>query len=783
MADFKDLQPIVPSKKTEEDIRATIIEPAIIKAGWDNVTQIYREYYFTDGRIMTVANGYVRDKAKKVDFLLVNKEHLPLAIVEAKSPQKSKGTGIQQSIDYSETLGVPFVYCSNGSCFEEHDNITGTERTVALDEFPSPEELHQRWIKESNYTEEQLNIIEQPYYYDTDSHTPRYYQRIVINKTLEAIAKGEKRVMFVMATGTGKTFTAFQIIHSLLEAKKVKRVLYLADRNVLIDQTMEQDFKPFQRYMTKIQDKNMDSSYVIYMSLYHQMVDYKREKQPFEEFSPDFFDLILVDECHRGSAKDDSEWRKILEYYKPAIQIGMTATPKRKEDGDNYDYFGEPVYVYSLKNGIDDGFLAPYRVTRSFINVDLDGYIPEDGEVDLDGKPFDKDRYTQTDFGKNLCISLRRHIIAQRITKKLNELGRYTKTIVFCASEEEADEMRKELVNLNKDICRVHSDYIVRITSNDDYGKKKLSYFINANEKFPTIATTVELLSTGVDCKTVGLIVIDREISSMTMFKQIIGRGTRIREDKGKFSFSILDFRGVTELFQDKEFDGEPEQPVGETKVDGKNINDDNGEKGTTAGSGGNVQPPHSSKEKYHVNGKDIEIVHEKVSYLGIDGKLITESFTDYTRKNIRGQFPNLNDFIKRWNEAERKTAVIDEMAENGILIDALRKQYPQFNDMDVFDLVCHLAFDAKVITRKERVRKVKESGYLKKYKDDALKVIEGLLDKYADNGIIDFEKLETLKLAPFSKIGNEVKILKLFNGKKGFNETIQEIEKLIYIA
>ena len=544
---------------TEEDIKLRFITPAIVeKAGWQKEL-IKMEYYFTDGRVIFQGNVHARKQGKKADYLLHYSANNPIAIVEAKDNNKPVGAGLQQAMDYAKILDIPFAYSSNGDGFIEHDFLTGKETNINIDEFPTPDELLKRLRDSKKYTSEEIKAIEEPYYWDAHTNIPRYYQRIAINRTIEAVARGQNRILLVMATGTGKTFTAFQIIHRLTKSGLKRRVLYLADRNVLIDQTMAQDFKPFKKVMTKIQKKNMDSSFEIYMALYQQLVSYDENiPDPFREFKSTFFDLILVDECHRGSAKDESEWRKVLEYFSSATQIGMTATPKVKEGANNLDYFNEPLYTYSLKQGIEDGFLAPYRVTNSFLNIDLEGWTPEEDELDIKGSLIKAGFYNRKTFGRELVIMQRRDIVARRITKMLHRIGRMTKSIIFCADIEEAEAMRQLLVNYNSDLCKKDSRYIMRITGDENIGKKQLDNFIDPDQPYPTLVTTSEMLSTGVDCKTCGLIVIDKEIGSMTEFKQIVGRGTRLRTDKGKWHFEILDFRNVTQLFKDPEFDGVP---------------------------------------------------------------------------------------------------------------------------------------------------------------------------------------------------------------------------------
>ena len=762
---------------SEEDIKNRYITPALDKAGWEK-THYRMEYYFTAGRVLIQGKQHARKEGKKADYLLFASPNNPIAIVEAKDNNKPVGGGLQQAIEYAQILDVKFAYSSNGDAFIEHDFLTGKETEIPLDAFPTKEQLIERLRANNNLTAEQQHIVDEPYYFDQDSKEPRYYQRIAINRTVEAVAKGQNRILLVMATGTGKTFTAFQIIHRLTKSGAKKKVLYLADRNILIDQTMVQDFRPFKKVMTKIKNRVMDSSYEIYMALYQQLVDYDDNgEDPFKEFAPSFFDLILVDECHRGSARDDSAWRKILEYFKSATQIGMTATPKVKDGANNLDYFNEPLYIYSLKQGIEDGFLAPYRVTNSFINVDLEGWSPEEDETDIHGYLIEQGYYSRKDFGREVALLKRREIVARRITKMLHQIGRMTKTIVFCTDVEEAEAMRELLVNLNSDLCKKDARYVMRITGDDNYGKKQLDNFIDVDEPYPCVVTTSEMLSTGVDCKTCGLIVIDKEIGSMTEFKQIVGRGTRLRIDKGKWHFEILDFRNATQLFKDPEFDGDPDPKDDEGGKKGGN----GGSGGRKGGEGGDGKTGEGHR-KYIVDGHDIRITHEKVSYLGADGHtLVTESLTDFTRKSIRGKYATLDDFINNWNEVDRKKVIVDELKEYNVLIDAVREANPQLADADIFDVICHVAFDRKPMTRRERANNVKKRDYLSKYQGMARQVLETLLDKYADNGIIELENENVLELPPFNQIGTPVKIIKFFGGIKGYMNALTELKTELY--
>ena len=759
------------SKKdlTEEDIKLRYITPAIQNSGWKN-EHIRMEYYFTDGRVIFQGKVHARQTGKKADYLLFHAANKPIAIVEAKDNNKPLGGGMGQAMEYAQILDIPFAYSSNGDGFLEHDFLTGKETELTLEQFPTPEELYKRLVDARQLNGEALKIVEQSFYSDPYTYEPRYYQRIAVERTVEAIAKGKDRVLIVMATGTGKTITAFQIIHRLRASGTKKKILYLADRNILIDQTMVQDFKPFKKVMTKVQGATIDSAYEVYMALYHQLVSNEEGvEDPFRQVQPTFFDLIIVDECHRGSAKDDSAWRKVLEYFNSATQIGMTATPKAETGANNLDYFGEPIFTYSLLQGIQDGFLAPYRVTNSYISIDLQGFKPDDDEKDLLGRDIAQRLYERKDIGRDIAFTKRREIVAKRITKMLKQIGRMTKTIVFCTDIEEAEAMRSLLVNLNADLCRKDARYIMRITGDDNVGKKQLDNFIDVDQPYPTVVTTSELLATGVDCKTCGLIVIDKEIGSMTEFKQIIGRGTRLRTDKGKWHLEILDFRNATAKFKDPKFDGDPEPPQGK-----------NGKPYTIPeGTSSVVSEPHV---KYLVEGEQIAITTEIVSILGEDGKTMrTESITDFTRKQIRKRYATLNDFVKNWTEAERKKAIVDELKDYSVLVDAVREKNPALAHADIFDVICHVAFDQPPVTRRERANNVKKRNYFAKYEGKAREVLEALLDKYADYGILNLEDSNILDNAPFNKIGKPQKIVKLFGGLDKFEQALKELENEIY--
>lgn len=768
------------SKKdlSEQDICLRYITPAIETAGWDKMKQIRTEYTFTDGQIIVRNNVTTRGKRKRADYLLSYKINMPLAIIEAKDNNHFLGDGMQQAIEYARILDVPFAYCSNGDGFIEHDMISGNERQILLEEFPSPEEL---WIKYKFYynidTEDKENLITESYHYSAGDKSPRYYQRIAVNRVVEAIANGRNRILLVMATGTGKTYTAFQIVWRLWKAGKAKRILYLADRNALIDQTINNDFKPFENVIRKVKNRAMDSSYEIHMALYQQLIGQDGERI-FEEFSPDFFDLIIIDEAHRGSAKEDSQWRQILDYFSSAVQIGLTATPKETKEVSNIDYFGEPIYTYSLKQGIEDGFLAPYKVIRVGLNVDLEGFRPYKGQIDIHGNEIQDRVYNTKDYDRHIVIDERTKEVARRITEFLKLHDRYMKTIVFCVDIEHANRMRMALINENGDIVKDNPNYIMKITGDDNEGKAQLDNFIAVNTKFPTIAVTSELLTTGVDAKMCKLIVVDKEIESPIMFKQILGRGTRIREEDGKTYFTFMDFRNVSRLFADPDFDGEPVKVI-EVNHDGKIPKDDNN---TDTADGDNTDEGDESLEpkgKYYINGVPVKILNERVQYIDIHGKLITESIKDYSKRHILEHYDTLDSFIKRWTKEEKKQAIIEELKDEGVLLSALRDEAGK--DIDDFDLILHIAYDKKPLSRVERANNVKKRGYLDKYSDIAQRVLNGLLDKYSDAEVLDFTDTKILELKPFSEIGTPIKLVKEFGSKKNYLEAIKELEELLY--
>ncbi|MCU4666997.1 DEAD/DEAH box helicase family protein [Bacillus paralicheniformis] len=786
---------------SEEDIKARYITPAIIDAGWDINKQVRLEYAFTAGRIILRGNVTARGKKKRADYVLFYKNNFPLAVIEAKDNNHPVGAGLQQGIEYAKALDISYVYASNGDVFVEQNLITGEVRELRLEEFPSPEELYQRYLIDKNINEAEEKVILEPYYYVPNYKTPRYYQRVAINRTVDAVAKGQERVLLVSATGTGKTFMTFQIIYRLWKSGLKKRILFLADRNVLVDQTISGDFKPFSGKMTKVKNKDLDSSYEIYLALYQQLTGDDGE-ETFRQFQPNFFDLIVIDECHRGSAKEESAWRKVLDYFSSATHIGCTATPIETKEASSQTYFGEPIYEYSLKQGINDGFLAPYKVIRIGLDRDLEGYRPEAGKVDKYGYEIEDREYNVKDFERSLVIDDRTRVIASKITEFLKKTDRFSKTIVFCVDIEHAERMRQALINENKDLYAENDKYIMRITGDNDEGKEQLDYFIDEESDYPVIAVTSKLMTTGVDAKMCKLIVLENNINSMTEFKQIIGRGTRLLEEYGKTYFTIMDFRNSSRLFADPAFDGrpevvididgndpvdEPEPPTdeeedGSEESDGNNrVKEDNGEYGT-----GDTPPFNDEGEdkprKYYIGDVTVRVLSERVQYVDKDGKLITESLIDYTKKNILEQYARLDDFLRTWTEAEKKQAIIDELQDSGVLLDAVREELGK-TELDDFDLICHLAYDKPPLTKKERAENVKKRHYLYKYSDTAQQVIEALLDKYANDGIKEIEDTKVLQLKEFAKIGSPMKIVKAFGGKEAYLKAVKELENEIYYA
>ena len=781
---------------SEADIKAKFITPALLKAGWDEQTQIGREIYFTDGRIYVKGKITARGKRKFADYVLFYKPNVPVAIIEAKDNKHSVKSGIQQALGYANTLDIPCVFSSNGDGFYFHDKTATDgkiEKELSLDEFPSPQELWEKYKKYRGIESEDVeNIAKQDYYQDGSGKKPRYYQQIAINRTIEAVAKGQKRIILVMATGTGKTYTAFQIIYRLWKSGAKKRILFLADRTSLIDQTARKDFAPFKEAMTIIKHKQIDTAYNIYLALYQGLSDSKSE-DAYKKFSPDFFDLIIVDECHRGSAREDSKWREILEYFNNATHIGLTATPKETTEVSNIDYFGEPIYTYSLKQGIDDGFLAPYKVVKVTLDIDAEGWRPPKGFLDKDGNPVEDRIYNRTDFDKNIIVDERRELVANKITEFLKGYDRFAKTIVFCIDIEHAEGMRTALANANADLFKENNKYVMQITGDNEEGKRELDSFINPSEPYPVIATTSKLMTTGVDAQTCKLIVLDSNIASMTEFKQIIGRGTRINEEYGKTYFTIMDFRNVTNLFADPDFDGDPVmiKQVGENDdlsgtedeitdeaiidiLDGEEV--EFPDPSEIEGGGEIEEEP---RKKIRVDGVEVEIVNERVQYLGADGKIITESLKDYTKNSVLKKFQSLDDFLNKWNSVEKKEAIIKELEEQGIFFEALKDEVGK--DFDPFDLICHIAFEAKPLTRKERANQVKKRNYFAKYGEKAQIVLQKLLDKYANDGLLTIESTEVLKLDPLNKLGTPLELIKAFGSKQKYLEAIKELEKELY--
>lgn len=774
------MSPVLPKKSmTEEDIKLQYITPAVTSK-W-SIGKITMETQITDGKINLKGNFVFREKPKRADYLLYLSANNPIAVIEAKDNNHSISHGLQQAMEYAKMLDLPFAFSSNGDGFAEHDFLTGTEREFGLDEFPTEAELIARYKKESGLTSAQEIAIDQPYYTSQNTYPPRYYQRIAINRTIDAIARGQQRLLLVMATGTGKTYTAFQIVYRLLKSGMKRKVLYLADRNILVDQSILQDFAPLEKTIHKINvakdDPSTITSHEVYFSLYQQLVG-DDDKEHFSElFQPDFFDLIIVDECHRGSAKEESRWRRILEYFQSATQIGMTATPKETKYISNLHYFGEPVYTYSLKEGIEDGFLAPFKVINVMTDIG-DGWRPRKGQRDIYGNEIPDRIYTNSDYDYNIIIEDRIQQVAAEITRYLKSTDRMAKTIVFCATEDAAERMRVALVNLNADMVKQNPDYVVRITGSDEYGKKKLSYFISVSAQYPVIATTSKLLSTGADCKMTKLIVLDEMIGSMTEFKQIIGRGTRLREQDGKTHFVVMDFRNVTRLFADPEWDGPIEMDPGFGTGGTKPATPPDG----AGDPPGGAPPPQSPKPIVDRNGCKVEIIHKTVSVYDANGKLLRqESVVDYTKENIRGEYASLDNFIRQWSAQEKKEQIRDLLRERGIDLELLKADQGMA-DVDDFDFICHVAFDKKPLTRKERANNVKKRDFFSKYSGVAREVLEALLDKYMNTGIYEIKKTEILKLDPFLKLGKPAKIAGYFGGKQGYLKAVQELEQAIYM-
>ena len=786
---------------SERDICTKFITPNLVEAGWDLDTQVREEVGFTDGRIYVRGKMHARGAQKRADYILYYKPNIPIAVIEAKDNNHSVSAGIQQALGYAQTLDIPFVFSSNGDAFHFHDKTITSDKIeteLSLSAFPSPDQLWQKYKAYKGLTNAIEPIVAQDYFSDSSNRSPRYYQQIAINRTVEVVAKneGNNRHLLVMATGTGKTYTAFQIIYRLWKSGLKKRILFLADRTALIDQTVRGDFRHFKEAMTVIKHKQIDPAYNIYLSLYQGLSDNNSDDDAYKQFSPEFFDLVIVDECHRGSAREDSKWREILEYFKGATHIGLTATPKETKEVSSTEYFGDPLYTYSLKQGIDDGFLAPYKVIKVTLDIDAEGWRPPKGFKDKDGKLVEDRLYNRTDFDKHLVVEERRQAVARKVTEFLKGSDRFSKTIVFCVDIEHAEGMRKELANANADLVSANSKYVMQITGDNEEGKRHLDSFISPTERYPVIATTSKLMTTGVDAQTCKLIVLDSNIGSMTEFKQIIGRGTRINEDFGKYYFTIMDFRNVTALFADKGFDGDPVRVKEATEAeDLSNAENEAGDTAIIDGETGDEIPfpaptppdiniiegpiPEGKRRKVTVNGVDVTIIKERVQYMGSDGKIITESLRDYTRKNIRTAYASLDSFLKSWKQADKKRAIVDELEQQGVLFAALNEEIG--SAFDPFDLICHVAYEQKPLTRRERVDQVKKRDYFTKYGELARKVIDALLDKYAVEGMLDLENPAIITLDPIKRLGTAPEIIRAFGGKPAYDAAIHSLTDELY--
>ena len=756
---------------SERDICTKFITPALEAAGWDIQTQIREEVTFAAGRITVKGTLHSRGKRRRADYLLSYHDGLPIAVIEAKDNNHSLGAGMQQALEYADHLDTPFVFSSNGDGFIFHDKTgqSGHQETeLTLEQFPSPETLWQSYCQWKALGKTEQQSISVPFYIDKDGKKPRYYQANAINRTMEAIAKGQNRVLLVMATGTGKTYTAFQIIWRLWKSKQKKRILFLADRNILVDQTKNNDFKPFGAAMTKIAKRQVNKSFEIYLALYQAVTGSAEEQNIFRQFSPDFFDLIVVDECHRGSAKQNSAWRKVLDYFSGATQIGLTATPKETKDVSSATYFGEPVYTYSLKQGIDDGYLAPYKVIRIDMDVDLDSWKPKSGQKDKYGHLIEDRIYNRKDINRHIAFDERTQLVAMKVTEYLQQTGEYQKTIIFCEDTDHAESMRRALVNLNPERIKENRKYVMRITGEDKDGKAELDNFINPESRYPVIATTSKLLSTGVDAKTCKLVVLDQNIESMTEFKQIIGRGTRIDEEHGKYWFAIMDFKGVTKLFKDEKFDGDPEviydPKPGEPPLPKE-------------------EKKNETRIKYQVQGESINIASVREQHMTMDGDLVTTSIQDHTCDILKKEFKTLDEFLRKWSSADKKQAIIEELSRQGVFWEELQVlvQEKQGVEMDPFDLVCHVIYDQPALTRRERAEQVKKRNYFTRFQGQARKVLEALLEKYSDTGIEPIEDVKILSLAPFTRIGSPMEIIEAFGGKQQYQQAVQSLEQEIY--
>ena len=763
---------------SEMDIRTKFITPAIVSAGWNLSSQMREEYKITNGRIIARGKVCKREAPLKADYVLFYKPNKPIAVIEAKDNNHAMTDGMQQALQYADMMDVPFVFSSNGDGFVFHNKFITegpAEINLSLDEFPSPKILWKMYHEQNHISPVQDTVIDEPYYSDNPDKQPRYYQMNAINKTVEAIANGQNRILLVMATGTGKTYTAFQIIWRLWKAGIKKRILFLADRTALIAQTFTNDFAPFKDKMTWVTKQNIDTAHEIYLALYQGLTGEDEDANSlFKQFSPGFFDLVVVDECHRGSAKADSQWREVLEYFSSAAQVGLTATPKETNTVSNIDYFGEPIYTYSLKQGIDDGFLAPYRVIRVFFDKDIEGFVPYEGQLDDNGEVIDNRVYNTTDFDKNLVLEKRTKLVAKIVSDYLKMHDcRMDKTIFFCVDQEHADRMRQALVNENADMCAIDSRYVMRITANDEAGVKQLDNFRNVEKEYPVLVTTSKLLSTGVDVQTVKFIVLDSNISSMTEFKQIIGRGTRVREDLGKMYFTIFDFRDVTRLFHDPDFDG----PIEQQDDFHPNKPGEGPERPPKI-----TSPERERRQKYVLGDTQVSISQKHVQYLDKNGHLITERLIDYTKRNVLNQYAEMNDFLAAWNAADRKQTIIDELEKRGVFFDDLCDEVGK--DLDPFDMILHIVFDQPPLTRKERAENVRKRNYFTKYGKQAAEILDALLTKYADNGLSGLENVDVLKVEPIKQYGTQLYIVNtIFGGIAKFREAIRELETAIYAA
>lgn len=767
---------------SESDIKAKFITPAIIKAGWDEIAHIRREVTLTPGPVVVRGNLSSRNKKKKkfADYVLQKEKGVPIAVIEAKDNNCTISHGLQQALGYADILEVPCAFSSNGDGFAGHNKAAtvgeDTETEFTMDVFPPLDLLWQRYKQFRGISDADEALVTEPYFDAGGGKEPRYYQAEAINRVIEKVAQGQKRLLLVMATGTGKTYTTFQIIYRLWKAKKVKRILFLVDRNILVDQTLVNDFKPFGSVMTKIKNRKIDPAYEVYLGLYQALTGPDEEDKIFKAVKKDFFDLIVIDECHRGSAKEDSAWREILEYFEGAIQLGLTATPKETKYASNITYFGESIYTYSLKQGIQDGFLAPYKVVRINIDKDLEGWTPQAGMTDDLGNEIEQREFNQVDMDRKLVLNKRTKLVAERVMKLLNATDPFQKTIIFCEDIDHAERMRKAIVNASGPLAKENSKYVMRITGDSIEGKAELDNFIDPESRYPVIATTSELLTTGVDAKTCKLIVLDKSINSMTTFKQIVGRGTRIDESHNKYFFTIMDFKKATELFKDPEFDGEPvviyepdgdDDPVPPDPEPGDNEGGDDEDDGQTV-------------KKYHVSGVEVRILSERVEYIGEDGQMVTESYRDYSRKNIRKEFASLDDFLQKWSSTKKKAAIIDELAEYGIELPKLAQDVGK--DYGDFDLICHIAFDQPPLTRSERANNVKKRNYFAQYGAQVRAVLEALLDKYADEGVTSIENNNVLKLDPFKTLGTPVEIINgVFGGKAKYEQAVMALEDELF--